>query len=70
VPLYVMWNVTPSIWVPSPFSENWQVSEPRVSAPVTTIGIVAPPRRPVIVPLNTSPVPHSAENRPDASVAV
>jgi hypothetical protein len=56
--------------VPSPVSENGQASEPRVSDPVTTMGIVAPPRRPVIVPLNTKPVPHSAENRPEASVAV
>lgn len=70
VPLYVIRNVTLSIGVPSPFSENGQLSEPRVSEPVTTIGIVAPPRRPVTVPLNTSPTPHSAENRPEASVAV
>jgi hypothetical protein len=38
--------------------------------PETTIGIVAAPRRPVMVPWRTSPGPHSAENLPEASVAV
>ena len=70
VPLYVMRNVTLSIGVPSPVSENGQLSEPRARVPVTVIGIVAPPRRPVTVPLKTRPTPHSAENRPEASVAV
>ena len=43
VPLKVMWNVIESIGVPSPFSENGQLSAPRFSVPVIAIGIVAPP---------------------------
>ena len=62
--------MTLSIGVPSPVSENGQPSVPRTSSPVTTMGIVAPPRRPVMVPWRIKPVPHSAENLPDASVAV
>src|SRR5437763_4459499 len=64
-----MWNVTGSTGVPSPVSENAQLSLPRVNVPEMTIGIVAPPRRPVIVPERIMPV-QSAEKRPDASVAV
>ena len=70
VPVYVMRNVTLSICVPWPVNENGQLSDPRASVPVTVIGIVVPPRRPLTVPLNTSPTPHSAENRPEASVGV
>jgi hypothetical protein len=70
VPLYATWNVTLSMGVPSPFSENGQVSDPRVNVPVITMGIVAPPSWPLMPPCRDSPPPQSAENAPDAAVAV
>src|SRR3954468_7445605 len=66
-----MLNVTLLAGVPVPVSEKAQASEPRFSEALTTIGIDAGlPSFPVIVPERTRPVPHSAEKRPDASVAV
>src|SRR5881397_975202 len=66
-----MWNVTLLTGCPSPVSEKVQVSEPRFNEPFTVIGIEAGlASLPVIVPDRTSPLPHSAEKRPDASVAV
>src|SRR4051812_42074683 len=66
-----MWNVTLLTGCPWPASAKAQVSEPRFNEPFTVIGTEAGfPTLPVIVPERTRPLPHSAEKRPDASVAV